>query len=118
LEHRCLLSLAAHINFEPAGGPVPAGYIADTGAVYAARNGYTYGWNADNSANARDRNSSLSPDQRYDTLIHMQKALNPNASWEIAIPSGQYQVHIVCGDPTASDSVLRVAAEGNLVVSG
>lgn len=118
LEQRRLLSFAAHINFEPAGAPIPTGYLADTGAVYAARNGYSYGWNADNSVNTRDRNSSLSPDQRYDTLIHMQKSSDPNASWEIAVPSGQYQVHIVCGDPTASDSVFKVAAEGTLVVSG
>src|SRR5207247_5977493 len=63
-----------HVNFQPAASPPFSGYAVDSGAVYGSRsNGLTYGWNADDSANTRDRDSSLSLDQRYDTLIHMQK---------------------------------------------
>ena len=107
------------VNFQPASAPVPAGYLMDGGSVYGARgNGQTYGWNADNTAQTRDRNSTLSPDQASDTLIHTQKAENPNAIWEIALPNGSYDVRIVSGDAFYFDSVFRVAAEGILVVSG
>ena len=107
------------INFQPASAPVPAGYLADGGLVYGARgNGQTYGWNADNTAQTRDRNSTLSSDQAHDTLTHLQKSQNPNAIWEIALQNGSYDVRIVSGDASNFDSVFRVAAEGVLVVSG
>src|SRR5687768_6221659 len=77
LEPRVLMAatpFSARINFQPAGVSVPAGYVVDSGAVYGLRvSGLTYGWNAAN-ANAVDRNSTLSPDQRYDTLNYLQKA--------------------------------------------
>ena len=80
---------------------MPSDYLPDGGAVYGDRgNGYIYGWNADNSANARDRDAPNSPDQRYDTFTHMQKPSNPNASWEIAVPNGTYTVRVVAGGPT------------------
>ena len=110
---------SAKVNFQPASAPTVAGYVVDSGAVYGSRgNGYTYGWNADNSSAAFDRNASLSPDQRYDTLIMMQRYSNPNASWEIAVPSGSYSVRIVAGDPTSHASVYRITAEGVLTVNG
>ncbi len=47
------------VNFQLASAPIPAGYLPDGGLVYGARgNGQTYGWNTDNTAQARDRNSS------------------------------------------------------------
>jgi glucose/arabinose dehydrogenase len=108
-----------HVNFQPAAASVPAGYLADQGAVYGSRgNGQTYGWNADNSAQARDRNNASSPDQRYDTFNHFQKAAVPDGVWELALPNGQYVVHIVSGDADYFDSVFRTTAEGVLVVSG
>ena len=111
-------AFAVKINFQPTSSPVPAGYLKDDGAVYGARgNGFTYGWNVA-TPDTRDRNAANSPDQRYDTLNHMQKAANPNAVWEIAVPSGTYTVRIVSGDPSFVDSVFRVAAEGVLTVSG
>jgi glucose/arabinose dehydrogenase len=112
-------STTIRINFQPASAPVPAGYLMDGGLVYAARgNGQVYGWNADNSAQTRDRNSTLSADQAYDTLTHLQKPANPNATWEIALANGSYDVHIVSGDADSYDSVFRIAAEGVLVVNG
>ncbi len=110
---------SGRVNFQPAASPVPAGYQPDGGAVYAARgNGNTYGWNADNSAQARDRNAANAPDQRYDTLNHLQKPAVPNAVWEIGVPNGTYSVRIVSGDASNFDSVFRLNAEGTLAVSG
>ncbi len=107
------------INFQLASAPVPAGYLPDGGLVYGARgNGQTYGWNADNTGQAKDRNSTRSPNQAYDTLTHMQRPANPNARWEIAVPNGTYDLRIVSGDASYYDSVYRIAAEGLVVVSG
>ena len=110
---------AIFVNFQPSGAPVPAGYLADVGLVYANRgNGQTYGWTIDNTAQTRDRNGSNSPDQRYDTLTHLQKPANPDAVWEIAVPNGNYRVRIVSGDPSYIDSVFRTTVEGVLTVNG
>lgn len=110
---------ATRINFQLAGAPIPSGYLADTGAVFGNRgNGYSYGWNANNATTARDRNAANSPDQRYDTLLHLQKPENPNAVWELAVPNGTYRVRIVAGDPSHTDSVYRTSAEGVLAISG
>jgi hypothetical protein len=106
------------INFQLAGSPTPAGYLADEGAVYGDRgNGFSYGWNLNNSATARDRNSSASPDQRYDTLQHLQKPENPNGVWEIGLVNGSYTVRVVSGDPSHIDSVFRMNVEGQLAVN-
>jgi glucose/arabinose dehydrogenase len=108
----------ANINFQPAASPVPAGYVADSGAAFGARgNGLTYGWNIATNE-TRDRNAANSPDQRFDTLNHMQKPVNPNAIWEIAVPNGSYRVRIVSGDPSFFDGVFRINAESTLVVNG
>ena len=69
-------------------------------------------------AQTRDRNAANSPDQRYDTLTHLQKPENPDAVWELAVPNGTYSVRIVSGDAPNFDSVFRTTAEGVLVVSG
>ncbi|MEQ1859485.1 MAG: PA14 domain-containing protein [Chthoniobacteraceae bacterium] len=114
------LALALHLNFQPAGAPIPDGYLADTGATYGARgNGFTYGWSEDNTAFARDRNNAASPDQRYDTFNHMKHSSVPTArTWEIAVPNGTYSVHLVCGDPLTTDSTHVVTAEGGTFLSG
>src|SRR6185503_4201466 len=84
---------------------------------YADRgNGYVYGWNADNSANTRDRDAGNSPDQRYDTFIHTQK--NGTFTWEIEVPNGSYQVRLVSGDPSFFDSVFKTNVEGVLLIDG
>ena len=107
------------VNFQPASAPVPAGYLVDGGLAYGNRgNGQTYGWNADNTAQMRDRNSALSPDQRYDTLALLQRPANPDAVWEIAVPNGSYLVRAVAGDATDYLVTYRIAVEGVLTVSG
>jgi glucose/arabinose dehydrogenase len=107
----------ARLNFQPANAPVPAGYLKADGTTYRTRGAFTYGWTAANHT-AKDRNSTLSPDQRYDTLLHMQKPTNPNAVFELAVPNGTYRVRLVSGDPSQVNSVFRVNVEGVLVVSG
>jgi glucose/arabinose dehydrogenase len=107
----------AKLNFQPTNASVPAGYLKADGTTYRNRGAFTYGWTAPNGT-GKDRNSALSPDQRYDTLVHMQKPANPNAVFEIAVPNGTYRVHLVSGDPSQVNSVFRVNVEGVLVVSG
>lgn len=110
------------INFQSPASPTPAGYLADTGAVFGNRgNGETYGWiNGDASSATRDRDASNSPDQRYDTLTNMQLG-DPTYEthlWEIALPPGTYVVRLVCGDPSFNDSNFNVLAEGVPLVTG
>ena len=107
-----------NVNFQPAGVPIPAGYVADTGADFARRgNGWSYGWNGDNTTTARDRDNSNSPDQRYDTLVHMQERVLPDAFWELAVPNGRYTVRIVAGDPDRFNSVYRINVDGVLAIN-
>jgi glucose/arabinose dehydrogenase/PKD repeat protein len=95
------------INYQLGGAPVPTGYFADTGLVYANRgNGYSYGWNVDHTDFSRDRN--MVADQRLDTLIHFHL----NATWEIEVPNGLYDVTVSIGDPQ-SGSLNTVNVEGN-----
>ena len=109
--------LAVRINFQPADVAVPAGYLADSGAAFGDRgNGYSYGWSGDNRASARARNAANSPDQRYDTLVHMQ--LDGWFRWEIALPSGSYDVRVVAGDPSYYDSIYQVNLEGRRTIDG
>ena len=109
----------ARVNFQPSGAGIPAGYVADSGAVFADRgNGHSYGWNADISNTARDRNSPRSPDQRFDTFVQTQRPVNPDAVWELAVPDGTYRVRVVAGDPIATTGVYRIDAEGVRVVRG
>jgi hypothetical protein len=116
LEKRELMSFSAHVNFQPAASSTPSGYVADTGKTYAGRNGLTYGWDKDISADTRDKNSSKSKDQRYDTFNHMQR--NGSRTWNIAVPNGTYSVHIAAGDAGYYDSAFRIAAEGVTTVNG
>lgn len=116
LEARQLFAFSAAVNFQPASATVPSGYVADTGSVYAARgNGFTYGWDVDNASATRDRNLALSPDQRYDTFTHTQLS-GASRTWEIAVPSGTYLVHVVAGDPSTFDSTYKFNAENTPIV--
>ena len=109
------------INFQDATSAGFAGYLADKGLPYGDRgNGLSYGWNKDNSGNARNRNQTdkaLAPDERYDTFNHLQKPDGP-WFWEIALSNGTYLVHIVAGEPNNFDSTMRIKAEDVLVVNG
>ena len=105
------------INFQPA-GVAPAGTQTDTGQIFGLRaNGLSYGWDADNTANARQRHNTRSPDALFDSFNHMQKN-GANRKWEIAVPNGQYQVTLAAGDPDAIDSIYKMNLEGTLALSG
>jgi hypothetical protein len=107
------------INFQDATAETPAGYLADLGAVFGDRgNGYSYGWDLDNTTSARNRNAANSPDERYDTLTHLQLAQPSGTTWEIELPNGRYRVQPVAGDATATDSVYVLQAEGITVLTG
>jgi hypothetical protein len=117
IERAAPVTTTIQINFQPATAPVPPGYLVDAGLVYADRgNGRTYGWNTDNTGQARDR--EVTPDQRYDTLNQLQRPANPDAIWELALPNGAYRVRVVAGDPSYTDSVHKLTVEGVVVVDG
>lgn len=104
-------SFNAKINFQPSSvsaSKLPAGYVADTGKKYTTQNGLTYGWTSDNTANMKVRNSSKSPDIRYDTLGQF----NNSKKWEIKVPNGTYYVRYITGDPTnTSEYVADLSVE-------
>ena len=106
------------VNFQNSGATLFAGYLPDSGLVFANRgNGFSYGWDVDNTVNARQRNSVNSFDVRYDTFNHFQKP-GGGTTWEIAIPNGTYQVRIVSGDGDFIDGNFQLNVDGVLIVSG
>ncbi|MGB7159367.1 MAG: hypothetical protein WBD40_14970, partial [Tepidisphaeraceae bacterium] len=103
--------LSVKVDFQKVTSPVFPGYVADVGQAYGDRNGYTYGWSANNTSSARDRNASNSPDERYDTWVKTAGNV-----WEIALPNDTYDVRVVAGDPTTFDSYYKVNLEGLLAI--
>jgi len=96
------------INFQLDGAEVPPGYLPDVGDTFRDHgSGFSYGWNFPNYR-GRDRNNH--PDQRYDTLNHMQQI--GTGIWEIALPNGQYDVWAVFGDPSYTNQVNTIDIEG------
>ena len=109
-----LLPTSVHVNFQPA-GTVPAGYTADTGVAFDGISGWTdvNGNPLDMTANSRIRNSTVSPDKRYDTLIVMQGQsgqLTPGR-WTTPLTNGTYDVTVGVGDATAVNSVYEITAQ-------
>jgi len=106
------------INFQSNGAAIPAGYYPDYGAAFGDRgNGWSYGWDVDNTANARDRNNAGAQDQRYDTNnnFHLINVDQVDRIWEVALPNGTYSVSIVCGDVSYTDQVNTLDVEGRVV---
>ncbi|MDR2549395.1 MAG: PKD domain-containing protein [Desulfobulbus sp.] len=100
------------VNFQPVSSSIPDGYIRDSGDSFDSTKGY--GWTVPpGTQGSRDRNSSLSPDQAYDTFIHV----TPTAVWEYAVPNGKYHVTVTVGDPTAPDTIQGVQVEGAALIS-
>lgn len=117
----------ARVNFQNQTAPIPAGYTSDFGQPFDGSRGY--GWIEQSTStplnlvgNGRDRNRV--PDQRLDTLMHMQYAGDPKYAkpipgrWELSVPSGVYDVTVAVGDPSYYDSVHRVSAEGQVLIGG
>ncbi len=107
------------VNFQPASATTPDGYLPDYGSVFGDQgNGHSYGWDVDNTANARERNDARSPDKRYDTFNHMQKPQPAGSLWEIQVPNGRYNVYAVVGEASNTDSAYDLTAEGVTIVKG
>jgi len=103
------------INFQTATAAVPAGYLKDDGAAFGPRDGgLSYGWDQPNPL-TRDRD--LHPDPRYDTTILMEKS-GAQYRWELALPSGEYQVYLVAGDAQYYDGSYHITAEGQPFLDG
>ena len=99
------------VNFQPATSSIPTGFVADSGAAYSDTKGY--GWvTLPNSLGTRDRDSSLSASQAYDTFIHVA----PTGVWEYKLANGTYKVKVVVGDPTYPDETSAVQAEKQVVI--
>ena len=109
---------AAKINFRPAASAVPTGFLTDSGAAFGPRGGgYSYGWESNLASDCVVvRNAGRSQDLRYDSLCQMQAA--GNHTWEIAVPSGPYTVLVAAGDPSSTNGLYRIAAEGVPLVDG
>lgn len=102
------------INFEGTDGqasnvPLPNYYLKDSGAAFGDQgNGYRYGWvdpatgNPLANPNGRNRNSSVSPDERYDTINHLWNGGTQHYNWEIELPNANYFVLAMFGEPTSS----------------
>jgi uncharacterized delta-60 repeat protein len=105
------------INFQGLGVAQPTGHHSDIGHVFGAKGALTYGWDADNRANARIQANATSPDFRYDSYNHMQKS-GADRKWEIALPNGFYTVRLVAGDASHTNSVYRMNLEGQPALSG
>ena len=108
------VAIREKINFQTANAYVPAGYGADKGELYGQHDGSgrPYGWNVSHTDSLRNRDHFF--DQRYDTHVF----LKPNAIWEIGVPNGRYDVHLVAGDPDYFNSVYRFNVEGVLALNG
>jgi hypothetical protein len=112
------LGINVKVNFQRSSTVVLDGYLADIGFPFGSRsNGYTYGWNTDNQANARERNASNSPDKAHDTFNHILKD-GVAYDWEMELPNGDYLIRVVAGDSGFIDSVYRIEVEGVLTVDG
>lgn len=91
----------------------PSGYLKDDGSIFGDRgNGYSYGWNANLTANTRER--MVATDKRFDTFMQMQTTAN--SSWSIALPNQWYKVSIACGDPNYTDSYDKIEANGVTII--
>ncbi len=119
---RFLPGTPVRVNFQtPTFASTPAGYLADIGLTFGNRgNGFSYGWDQDLQGQARDRGTAGSPpDDRYRTLNQLGNSANLTQTryWEIELPNGTYNVHLVAGDGNAIDSVYNLAVEGVVVIA-
>ena len=103
------------INFQSSGAPIPDGYLPEYGDPFGEHDsGWNYGWDQNIRSGARDRNSGNAPDQRYDTINHLQQA-GGDKIWEIEVPNGTYNLFLVCGDPSYTDQTNNFDVEGVLL---
>ncbi|MDX6256616.1 MAG: hypothetical protein QOJ11_2950 [Frankiales bacterium] len=111
-----------HVNFGTQTSAAPSGYVNDYGQAFSAATGSGWENAADGTpaslvGNGRERNSTLSPDKRYDTLVQLQQTAASSSGtltpgqWEYTLANGDYNVTVAVGDATATNSVDRITAE-------
>ena len=107
------------VNFGLATTATPAGYVADTGLAYDAAR--SYGWETlsgaalDKSAEARER--GVLTDKRLDAFVHIARPTTTEGRWQLDVPNGTYNVTVSVGDPSYTDSVHIVRAEGTGIIN-
>ena len=97
------------VNFQLDAAEVPAGYLNDSAQPFDDVKGYGWVTSYYKYLETRDRNSSVSPSQEYDTLILVN--IPDGQVWEYALPAGRYQVTVCYGDPRYPNSVANVQIE-------
>ena len=115
LEPRRLMHAAfeAAVNFAPEAAPRSPGLYKDYGTVFGQRrDGLSYGWNTDQSA--QTVYNAVSRARKNNGFVK----LAAGATWEIAVPNGQYTIYAVAGDLTARSERIGVLAEGEVLLAG
>ncbi len=99
------------VNFQPQDAPAAENFTIDYGRDFDEISGY--GWINNNRVfKVWDRDSDLSPDQSYDTLIYV----SPKSVWELAVPNGRYTVTVCMGDPERPIGIQNAQVEGLPVI--
>jgi hypothetical protein len=102
-------------DFQHTQDKTASGYVADTGKAYSKQtSSLSFGWNKDNRSHARNRHTDQK--LRYDTIAFM--GIGDSASkWEVALPTGLYEVGVVAGDAKYADGTYAIKAEGSTVIN-
>ena len=115
VEPRRLMHAAfdAAINFAPESAPRSPGLYKDYGSVYGQRrDGLSYGWTSDQTD--QTVYNAVSRSRKNNGFVRLASG----ATWEIAVPNGQYTVYAVGGDLTARSERIGVLAEGQTLLAG
>lgn len=117
LEPRSMLAadLNLSFDFQNPRDRTADGYIADTGKAFSKQSSkLSYGWDKDNREFTRNRRTPEK--QRYDTIAFL--GIGDSASkWEVALPTGLYEVSVVAGDARYADGNYSVKAEGSTLIN-
>lgn len=98
------------VNFQPTSATIPAGFVPDTGKVFAARgNDLSYGWDIDRSNQTRDDNWLVA----YGSEQGVTRIRAGNgATWRMTVPNGMYTVTAHTGaSEENSNALLRFNGE-------
>ncbi len=91
-----------NVDFAPAASPVAAGFVKDDGSVFSPARGF--GWSVAVETRAR---SSANP-LELNTFAFSQ----PQRTWTAELPTGDYEVCLVAGDPSYAQGPHRITANG------
>ena len=95
------------INFQPPAMPVPAGYLKDSGALFALHpdSGYSYGWSCDleTLGDTRDRDDAHTRESSM--VVPDRSSQCDEDRWQIQLPNDDYNVIIGYSDPSYNTDV-------------